>query len=132
VLHVLVVEDNSGDALMVREAIGRIAASADVVIASDGEQALRFLTDFKFKPDIIFLDLNVPKVSGLQILECSRALKFLPVIVLTGSTRPADSSRAFQLGVCEYLVKPLDLDRFVMTVTGAVERWTGAAARRAI
>jgi chemotaxis family two-component system response regulator Rcp1 len=63
-LHVLVVEDNSADALVVREAIGTSAANADVVIAYDGEQALRFLVEFKFKPDVIFLDLNWPSNFG--------------------------------------------------------------------
>jgi two-component system response regulator len=131
-LHVLVVEDNSADALMVREAIGMSAGKADVVIARDGEQALRFLIGFKFKPDVIFLDLNVPKYNGFQVLERSRANEGSPVIVLTSSSNPSDNVRSFELGVREYIVKPLDLDCFLKAVGDALERWTGNAARRGI
>jgi CheY-like chemotaxis protein len=131
-LHVLVIEDNSADVMVVLEAIETAAANADVMVAYDGEQALEFLTEFKFKPDVIFLDLNVPKFNGLQVLERSRANKASPVIVLTSSINPADSSRAFELGVHEYIVKPLDLDAFLDSVSGALERWTGNALRRAI
>jgi chemotaxis family two-component system response regulator Rcp1 len=131
-VHILVVEDNAADMLLILEAIGTTSAKADVVVAYDGEEALRFLTEFKFSPDIIFLDLNVPKFDGLQILERSRANNASPVIVLTSSINPADSRRAFELGAREYLVKQLDLDRFLQAVTGAVERWSGNAARRAL
>jgi DNA-binding response OmpR family regulator len=131
-LHVLVVEDNSADALVVREAIGTIAPEADVMIASDGEQALRFLVEFKFKPDIIFLDLNVPKLDGLQILECSGANEDSLVIVLTGSINPSDNIRALELGAREYILKPLDLDSFLNAVSEALERWAGNATRRGI
>lgn len=68
-LHVLLVEDNQGDVLLVREAIRSSSLDADVLVAYDGEQALRFLSQFNFKPDIVLLDLNMPKFSGLQILE---------------------------------------------------------------
>ena len=67
-LHVLLVEDNSGDVLMVREAIRTSSVQADVMIAYDGEQAIEFLTEFKFKPDVIFLDLNIPKFDGFVMI----------------------------------------------------------------
>jgi CheY-like chemotaxis protein len=131
-LHILVVEDNPGDALVIREAIGIVAPDADVMVASDGEQALSFLVEFKFKPDIIFLDLNVPKFDGLQILEHSRANEDSPVIILTSSNDPSDNERALKLGAREYIVKPLDLDFFLHKVTDALGRWTTNAAKRGI
>jgi CheY-like chemotaxis protein len=131
-LHVLVVEDNSADALVVSEAIGSCTANADVVIARDGEQALRFLTEFNFDPDVIFLDLNLPKFNGLQVLERSRANTGSSVIVLTCSANPADKTRAVALGAQEYIVKSLDLDCFLGAVSGALKRWAGNAARRGV
>jgi DNA-binding response OmpR family regulator len=131
-LHVLLVEDNSADVLVIREAIRTSLAEADVVIACDGEQALRILIEFRFKPDVIFLDLNVPKVDGFQVLERSRADKGSPVIVLTSSSNPADNRRAFELGAREYIVKPFDLDCFLNAVRKALERWTSNARRRSM
>jgi CheY-like chemotaxis protein len=131
-LHVLLVEDNSGDVLMVREAIRTAAVEADVLIAYDGEQALQLLTEFRFKPDVIFLDLNIPKFDGFQVLERSCANYGSAVIVLTSSSNPADNKRAFALGAREYIVKPTDLDRFLKVVSDALTRWTGNATRRSI
>jgi CheY-like chemotaxis protein len=131
-LHVLLIEDNSGDVLMVREAIRTSAVPADVMIAYDGEQALEFLTEFKFKPDVIFLDLNIPKFDGFQVLERSCATYSSPVIVLTSSSNPADNRRAFALGAREYIVKPTELDRYLKVVSDALTRWTADATRRLI
>lgn len=130
-LHVLLVEDNPADVLMVREAIRTSTVEADVLIAYDGEQALRLLTELEFRPDFIILDLNVPKFSGLQILERYRAKEGPPVLVLTSSVNPQDEKRAFELGAKEYLVKPTDLDTYLSTVRQAVERWRMGAATRA-
>ncbi len=131
-LHVLLVEDNSGDVLLVREAIRTSAVEADVMVAYDGEQALQFLTEFKFKPDVIFLDLNIPKFDGFRVLERSCANYSSAVIVLTSSSNPADNRRAFALGAREYIVKPTDLDRFLKVVGEALTRWTSKATRRSI
>jgi DNA-binding response OmpR family regulator len=129
VQHVLLIEDNSGDVLMVREAIRTSPTKADLVIAYDGEQTLRFLMEFKSKPDLIILDLNVPKFNGLQILERYRGNDRPPVIVLTSSVNPTDKARALELGVKEYIVTPTDLDSFLKAVRGALERWTGGTAK---
>lgn len=127
-LHILLVEDNSGDVLMVREAIRTSSVPADVLIAYDGEQALRFLNELHFRPDLIILDLNVPKFNGLEILERYRNHDGAPVIVLTSSINPSERKRAFELGVREYIVKPSDLEAFLKAVRETVERWTGLAA----
>jgi len=130
-LHVLLVEDNSADVLLVREAIRTSPVKADVLIAYDGEQALRFLTDFNFKPDFILLDLNVPKFDGIQILERYRANQGPPVVVFTSSVNPYERKRALELGASEYIVKPTSLDAFLQAVRGALERWIKPAANAA-
>lgn len=122
-LHILLVEDNPADVMLVREAVRTSNAKADILIAYDGEQALRMLSEFQFRPDFIILDLNLPKFSGLQILERYRAHEGPPVVVFTSSVNKVERERAFELGVREYLVKPSDLDEFMDTIRGAIERW---------
>jgi CheY-like chemotaxis protein len=122
-LHVLLVEDNGADVLLVREAIRNSQVMADVMIAYDGEQALRLLNEFNFKPDFIILDLNVPKFNGLQILESYRTNEGAPVVVFTSSINPQERKRALELGAREYLTKPSDLDEYMQTVQSALERW---------
>jgi len=122
-LHLLLVEDNPGDVLLIREAIRSSSLDADVLVAYDGEQALRFLSQFQSNPDMILLDLNVPKFSGLEILErYGRADTGPPFIVLTSSENPLDKQRAVELGARDYLQKPLDLNTYIATVRGAIER----------
>ena len=127
-LHILLVEDNGADVLLVREAIRHSSVNADVMIAYDGEQALRLLNEFKFAPDFIILDLNVPKFNGLQILQRYRASDGPPVIVLTSSINPHERQRALELGVKEYLIKSTDIDQYMKTVQDAIERWLPGGA----
>ncbi len=127
-LHILLVEDNSADVMLVREAIRRSTVKADVLIAYDGEQALRILDELQFAPDCILLDLNVPKFDGLTLLERYRDRFGAPVIVLTGSENPEDRRRAFELGVEDYVVKPVGFDSFLARVQELLERFTNQKA----
>jgi len=124
-VHILLVEDNPGDVLLVREAVRLSAVDADVLIAYDGEQAERFLLN---DPSLIILDLNVPKFSGFQILERHRVQQRAPVVVLTCSDNPADEKRALELGANEYVVKPARHDAFISSVRSMIERWIGRAS----
>jgi CheY-like chemotaxis protein len=126
-LHILLVEDNPGDVFLIREAVRRSSVSADVLIAYDGEQALQILTQDKVKVDFIFLDLNLPKYDGLQILERYRANEGPPVVVLTSSSNPADRDRAMDLAAKDYVVKPVDLDAFMKAIGTALEHWIPGA-----
>jgi DNA-binding response OmpR family regulator len=130
--HVLLVEDNPADVLMVREAIRSAEFQADVVIANDGEQALTCLNEFNFKPDVILLDLNVPKFSGFQILERYRSPIPSPVVVFTSSVSPSQRKRAFDLGAWDYVVKPTELDAYQGAVRSLLKRWYGRAAERGV
>ena len=124
-LHVLLVEDNPGEVLLVREAIRRSSIAADVFIAYDGEQALQMLTDSSVKADLILLDLSLPNLNGFQILERYRVREGPPVVVLTCSSYPLDRERALELGAKDYVVKPLELERFMNVVVQSLQRWIG-------
>ena len=128
-LHILLVEDNAADVLMVREACRTSPIAADLVIAYDGEQALKFMNDLNFKPDFIILDINLPKFDGFSLLERYRATNGPPVVVFSGSKNQADRDRALELGAQEYAVKPMSFRPFVETVHGILERLGGMAAR---
>ncbi len=128
--EVLLVEDNAGDAILVGQALTEGNLSVHLNIARDGEQALQILGEPGYKPDLIILDLNIPKISGFTVLA-TYPLKKTPVVVFTASHNKADADRAKSLGADEYVHKPLDLDAYKTTVTGMVRRWVPGEENRA-
>lgn len=131
-MHVLLVEDNPADVLMVREAVRTSPVRADLMIAYDGEQAIRFLNEFGFEPDIVFMDLSIPNLDGFELLKYLYANQGPPVIILTGSANPADRQRATDAGAEEYIIKPTELDDFLKVVRDALVRWSGQAVARGV
>jgi chemotaxis family two-component system response regulator Rcp1 len=126
--EVLLVEDNAGDALLIGQALEECQIPVHLHIARDGEQALQILAESDFKPDLIILDLNIPRVSGHMVLSRYRPKK-TPVVVFTASENKADVDRAFSLGANEYVNKPMDLDDYKSTVCGMVQKWAPSGAR---
>ena len=120
--ELLLIEDNAGDALLVGQALGECQIPVHLHIARDGEQALQMLQESDFKPDLIILDLNIPKISGHTILSIYRP-KTTPVVVFTASENQADIDRAFSLGAKQFVHKPMDLDDYKTTVCGMVQKW---------
>lgn len=122
-LHILLVEDNPADVLLIREAIRTSTVEADVLVAYDGEQALRMLRHQDLKPDFVILDINLPRFNGFQILERYHVEKAPPIVVFTGSDKLDDRLRAVDLGVREYVVKPSDPVAFQDAIQHAIRRW---------
>jgi chemotaxis family two-component system response regulator Rcp1 len=120
--EVLLVEDNAGDALLVRQALADCLKMVHVRVARDGEQALQILGESEFTPDLIILDLNIPKISGFTVLA-SYPLRKTPVVVFTASENQADTDRAMQLGAFECVHKPMDLDDYKTAVCGMIQKW---------
>jgi DNA-binding response OmpR family regulator len=127
VLHLLLIEDNPADVLMVREALRSSPTPADVIIAYDGEQALRMLSEFNFKPDFVILDLNIPKVDGHAILERYQSAGGPPIVVFTHSANEEDRRRALASGARDYVVKPANFRPFLKTVQDILSRWGSPA-----
>lgn len=129
-IDILLVEDNPGDVRLIKEALkeGKIENNLEVVI--DGEQALTFLYkkgDFlnAITPDLILLDLNLPKINGFEVLERIKndpELKVIPVIVLTTSQSERDIVESYSLHVNCYVSKPVEYDSF-MTVVRSIENF---------
>jgi CheY-like chemotaxis protein len=120
-IHILLAEDNDGDVFLVRRALEKQGLQHELTVAKNGEEALQLLNragsdpDFE-TPDLIVLDLNLPKVDGTQVLLRVRktaALGTIPVIILTSSDSPKDRESALELGANMYFRKPTDLQSFM-------------------
>ncbi|WP_159844321.1 response regulator [Nocardia sp. CY41] len=123
-IDILLVEDDPGDELMTREAFEDNKIGNTLHVARDGEEALEFLyrqgrhPDAP-RPDLILLDLNLPKYDGRQVLEKIKAdpdLAHIPVVVLTTSAAEEDILRSYRLHANAYVTKPVDLDQFVAAI----------------
>jgi two-component system, chemotaxis family, response regulator Rcp1 len=122
--RILLVEDNAGDVRLTREALREAEVAVDLVAVADGDQALEFLRGEGARPDLILLDLNLPRKNGLEVLEEIKGdpeLRHTPVIMLTTSSSARDIAACYDRGVNCYVVKPLDLDDF----TGLVQAING-------
>jgi CheY-like chemotaxis protein len=121
IIRILLAEDNDGDVFLVRRALEKRGLKHELTIVRNGEDALRLLdqadSDPKSEPpDIILLDLNLPKVDGAQVLSRIRktgTFSGVPVIVLTSSDSPKDREAALELGANLYFRKPTDLQSFM-------------------
>ena len=126
---ILLVEDNAGDVRLTREALREADVAIELIAVPDGDQALAFLRAEgahagAARPDLVLLDLNLPKKNGLEVLEEIKRdpeLRQIPVIMLTTSSSARDIAACYDRGVNCYVVKPLDLDDF----TGLVQAING-------
>ncbi|MCX4513778.1 response regulator [Streptomyces sp. NBC_01619] len=123
-IEVLLVEDDPGDELMTREAFEDNRIGNTLHVVRDGEEALDFLYRQGEhagapRPDLILLDLNLPKYDGRQVLERIKAdadLTHIPVVVLTTSAAEEDILRSYQLHASAYVTKPVDLEQFIAAI----------------
>ena len=124
--RILLVEDDPKDTELTMTALEEYNLSNEVVVATDGEEALDYLYyRGKFQrrsgenPAVLLLDLKLPKVDGLQVLETIKGdenLKMIPVVVLTSAREEQDMVRSYKLGVNAYVVKPVDFHEFVNAI----------------
>lgn len=123
-MEILLVEDNAGDAVLIRQILADASVPVNLHIVRDGEQALTILSDADFQPGLIILDLNIPRISGSVLLERWKAQK-TPVVVFSSSLNDAERARVMELGAREFVQKPTDMDAFSAAVCGIIERWAG-------
>ncbi|KAF0124525.1 MAG: response regulator receiver [Elusimicrobia bacterium] len=130
-IKVLLVEDNPGDAELTRQALESSKLAVELVTVDDGEKALLYLRrEPPYRdaspPDLVLLDLNLPKVSGEEVLreiKADRALRGLPVVVLTSSDAETEVSRCYAEGANCYVVKPVDFSSFMEIVASIEQFW---------
>ena len=130
-IDILMIEDNPGDARLTQEALKESKVLNRLYHAKDGVEALSFVRqEGPFadvpRPDIILLDLNLPKKDGREVLAELKAdpqLKTIPVVVLTTSKAEQDIVRSYELHANCYITKPVDLDKFIDIVQGLEDFW---------
>jgi chemotaxis family two-component system response regulator Rcp1 len=142
-LQILLVEDNPGDADLIGEALEADGHSAParlrvggLTVARDGEEALAVLRRQgsharALRPDLVLLDLNLPRKNGFEVLEdikTDESLKTIPVVILTSSQAEQDVSHGYQLNANAYLVKPIGLEEFMQVVRSIEGFWFDVAA----
>lgn len=125
---ILLVEDDRVDTMMVERAFKDIKIANPLVRTTTGEQALEYLrNESNKKPCVILLDLNMPRMNGMEFLEVIKAdetLKKIPVAALTTSREEHDIADCFKLGVAGYIVKPVDYKKFVEAIKIIEVYWT--------
>jgi len=130
-IDILVVEDNQGDARLIKEVLNGNKIFCRLNIVKDGVEAMNFLYKTEEyaeapRPDLIFLDLNLPKKDGREVLaeiKSDEKLKQIPVVVMTTSQAEEDILKSYSLHANCYVTKPLDLDQFVKVVQSIEEFW---------
>ena len=130
-IEILLVEDNPGDARLTREALSQSKVSNNLHHARDGEEAMRFLKrEGQFAnaptPDLVLLDLNLPRRDGREVLEDVKRdplLKHIPVVVLTSSEAEEDILRSYRLHANCFITKPVDLEQLTKVVQAIEQFW---------
>lgn len=130
-VEILLVEDNPGDVRLTREAFKELRITNELHVVSDGTDALDFVYgrgEFESAPtvDLVLLDLNLPKVDGIEVLgelKSDPELKRIPVIVLTSSAAEEDIVRSYENYTNAYITKPVDPDQFVDVIRSLEEFW---------
>jgi len=133
-VDVLLVEDNPHDAELMVRTLKKQKLTNTIFVAEDGEEALdfiycrgKFLNRISSRPlKVIFLDLKLPKVNGLEVLKeikSNENTKKLPVVIITSSKEDPDIKAAYELGANSYLVKPVNFDSFIYSINNAGLYW---------
>lgn len=132
--EVLLVEDNPNDAELTLRAFKKHNLENKVFVVKDGEEALDFLfatgqfagRDTNVHPKVVFLDLKLPKISGIEVLrklKSDEKTKRIPIVVVTSSQEEQDIKECYELGVNSYIQKPIEFDNFVKAIAEAGLYW---------
>ncbi|OPY68639.1 MAG: Response regulator rcp1 [Syntrophorhabdaceae bacterium PtaU1.Bin034] len=130
-MHILLIEDNPGDVTLIEEILKDSRTRNALHVARDGEQATKFLRRMDGyakapRPDVIVLDLNLPRKNGRELLQEIKSdpdLKSIPIVVLTSSESEEDITRSYELQANCYITKPVELAQFTRVVRSMADFW---------
>lgn len=130
-IEILMIEDNPGDVRLTIEALKSNKISNNLHVCKDGEEGLDYLFqrngyESAIRPDLVLLDLNLPKLDGRSILKAVKedaALRRIPIVVLTSSEAEEDITKSYDLHANSYITKPVDFDQFFNVVKTVEEFW---------
>lgn len=128
-IKVLLVEDSQADARLIKEVFRDEKIMVDLDIARDGEEAMEYLLSEGNNPDLVILDLNLPRKDGREVLaeiKENKSLRTIPVVILTTSQSEEDILKSYKLNANCYVTKPIDLDQFIKIIKSLDEFWFSA------
>jgi len=126
-LKVLLIEDDTIEVMKLNRTISSLDLKHEIVEANNGEDALKILEQKENLPNIILLDLNMPKINGIEflsILKEDAALKHIPTIILTTSNNQKDLLECYKIGIAGYVLKPLKYDEYVSKIEKLLSYWS--------
>ena len=124
-LNILLIDDDEIEIMKLERTLSKLEHNHQLIIAKNGEEALEILKDTT--PEVIFLDLNMPRMSGLEFLEILKQderMKYIPVMILSTSRNHKDILESYNLGIAGYIVKPLRFEDYVNKIKVIVEYWS--------
>ncbi|SDX04321.1 response regulator [Flavobacterium degerlachei] len=126
-LNILLIEDDAIEVMKFNRVLSSMELKHKIIEANNGEEALTILKVKEIIPDIIILDLNMPKINGIEflgILKEDDYLKYIPSVILTTSNNRVDVMECYRIGIAGYLVKPLKYDDYVDRIKKLIEYWS--------
>lgn len=126
-MDILLIEDDTIEVMKLERTLSKVDTKHSIVKAANGEEALKILQSGDKLPDIILLDLNMPRMSGIEFLEILKddvVLQYLPTIILTTSENRSDLLRCYQLGIAGYVIKPLKYEDYESRMKTVLEYWS--------
>ena len=126
-LKILLIEDNLIEIMKMKRTLSLLKLEHTIQEAKNGEEALKILEDKSNFPDLILLDLNMPKISGIEflsILKNNDNIKHIPTVILTTSDNPKDLEECYKRGVSGYILKPLKYDDYVKKIEVVLSYWS--------
>lgn len=126
-LNILLIEDDMIEIMKLNRTISSLKLNHNIVEANNGEEALKNLEKKDTLPDIILLDLNMPKINGIEflgILKNDEGLKFIPTIILTTSNNQKDLLECYKIGIAGYVIKPLKYEDYVSKIEKVLNYWS--------
>lgn len=126
-LNILLIEDDTIEVMKFNRVVKTLNLNHKIIEANNGEEALEILRIKEIIPDIILLDLNMPKLNGLEflrILKNDETLKFIPSIMLTTSSNHKDLLECYKIGIAGYLLKPLKYDDYMERIKKLLDYWS--------
>ncbi|RRQ48041.1 response regulator [Maribacter algicola] len=125
-MHILLIEDDSIEIMKLERTVSKLEVNHKITQAKNGEEALQFLNSDNRLPDIILLDLNMPRMSGIEFLKILKEddkLRYIPTIVLTTSENRVDLLECYKVGIAGYVIKPLKYEDYEYKLKRVLEYW---------
>lgn len=126
-MDVLLIEDDTIEIMKLERTLSKVDTKHHIIKATNGEEALKILKSGDKLPDIILLDLNMPRMSGIEFLEILKAdaiMQYLPTIILTTSENRTDLLKCYQLGIAGYVIKPLKYEDYESKMKTVLQYWS--------